>query len=58
MIEENQIHNRIYKPQLWVRGTKDENGWFTIRNLTTGNFLTASMNDHLSSAKYTYVESE
>ena len=27
--------------QTWFRGAKDQNGWFTLRNLASGKFLTA-----------------
>ena len=39
IIEEDQIYH--LKQQIWYRGTKDADGWFTLRNLATGNFLTA-----------------
>ena len=39
VIEEDQIYH--LKQQMWYRGTKDADGWFTLRNLATGNFLTA-----------------
>lgn len=39
IIEEDQIYH--LKQQMWYRGAKDADGWFTLRNLATGNFLTA-----------------
>ena len=29
------------KEQMWLRSTNDSNGWFTLRNLASGKFLTA-----------------
>jgi hypothetical protein len=34
--------------QLWLRGSADVHGWFTLTHVKTGNFLTSSTPDKIT----------